>query len=281
MSTAYPTLVHLLGAVFSPKEAQNHAHSLTGPRLRPDDAGMEHIRLSIVLPCYNEEENVRNTVREALAWLNSANISGEVVCVDDGSRDRTGQLLDQLSQEDARVRVIHHQKNGGYGVAIRTGCDAAAGELISFVDSDGQFRIADLGLLLPFIDQYPLVTGRRRHRADPLPRKIFGKVLGLAIFVLYGMWLRDVNCGMKVFRKELWPVIRPVHGVEKLFNTEVFLRMKRAGIAWKTVDVPHYPRMLGNPTGAKLSVIIRMFREMWDLRVKLGTNVAAQSGVTA
>jgi glycosyltransferase involved in cell wall biosynthesis len=231
---------------------------------------MESPALSIVLPCYNEEANVERTVREALTWLDAAGIRGEVIGVNDGSADATGSILATLAQSDGRVRVVTHERNQGYGVAIRSGCDAAQGELISFVDSDGQFHIADLQLLLPFMDEYQLVTGRRRHRADPLPRKVFGKILGLLVFLLFGMWLRDVNCGMKVFRRTLWPTIRPVHGVEKLFNTEVFLRMKLAGIPWKTVDVPHYPRRAGNPTGASPWVIIRMFQEMWNLRMKMG-----------
>jgi hypothetical protein len=80
------------------------------------------------------------------------------------------------------------------------------------------------------------------------------------------MWVRDVNCGMKLFRRDIWKTIRPTRGVEKLFNTEMFLRLKRNKIPWMTVNVPHYPRLLGTPTGGSVRVILRMFKELFDLR---------------
>ncbi len=222
--------------------------------------------LSLILPCFNEEANIERTVRDVSHWFAQTGQKGEIIVVDDGSKDRSREILNQLSKDIPHLRVIHHQKNQGYGLAIRTGCDAATMDVIGFMDSDGQFRVDDLGLLLPFIHDYAFVTGRRRKRADSAIRGIFGKILGAMNYLVLGIWVRDVNCGMKIFRKEIWPTIRPTHGVEKLFNTEMFLRLKKAGIPWKTVDVPHYPRTAGNPTGAKLYVIVRMFRELWELR---------------
>ncbi len=221
---------------------------------------------SLVLPCYNEEATIETTVRDAHRWLLESGRSGEIIVVDDGSRDRSAEILERLTKELKHMRVIHHERNQGYGLAIRTGCDAAAMDIIGFMDSDGQFRANDIDLLLAYIGVYAFVTGRRRRRADSTLRNLFGKVLGAMNVIVLGLWVRDVNCGMKVFRKEIWQIIRPTHGVEKLFNTEMFLRLKRADIPWQTVDVPHYPRRAGNPTGAKLYVIARMFRELWELR---------------
>ena len=97
----------------------------------------------------------------------------------------------------------------------------------------------------------------------------FGKVLGGMNVLIFGLWVRDVNCGMKVMQREIWNTIRPTYGVEKLFNTEMFWRLKLAHIPWKYVDVPHYARMAGSPTGGSIRVIARMFKEMWDLRRKM------------
>lgn len=223
-------------------------------------------RLSLVLPCFNEEENIERSVRETDAWYAQAGMDGEIIVVDDGSKDRSLSILERLQKELPRLKIVRHQKNQGYGLAIRSGIDAATEDVVGFMDSDGQFRPSDLPLLLPHLDEYRFVTGRRRKRADSFVRNMFGKVLGAMNVIVLGLWVRDVNCGMKVFRRELWKTIRPTHGVEKLFNTELFLRLKEAGIPWKTVDVPHYPRLLGNPTGAKLYVIVRMFKELWGLR---------------
>lgn len=224
------------------------------------------MKLSVVLPCYNEEANVRATVEEVLAWAGAQPFPCEIVAVDDGSSDRTPVILGELSAAHPSVRVVRHRENAGYGMAVRSGCDAAAGEWISFMDSDGQFRIADIGLLLPHLEEFAFVAGRRRKRADPLPRVVYGKVLAFFNLFVFGMWIRDVNCGLKVFRSDVWRTIRPEHGVEKLFNAELFLRLKRAGIPWKQVAVPHHPRRGGVPTGASGRALQRMAKEVAALR---------------
>ena len=99
---------------------------------------------------------------------------------------------------------------------------------------------------------------------------MFGKVLGAMNILVLGLWVRDVNCGLKLFRRDIWKDIRPTRGVEKLFNTEMFLRLKQKKIPWHQVNVPHYPRRAGTPTGGSVRVIVRMFKELWDLRTKAG-----------
>jgi len=225
------------------------------------------MRFSLVLPCYNEEGNVEHTVREAAGWFARAHLEGEIIAVDDGSSDRTSEKLEALSRDYPKLlRIVRHEKNRGYGAAVRSGCDAAREEVIGFMDSDGQFRPDDLALLLAHIDAYPFVTGRRRKRADPPIRVIFGKLLGILVWVSFGLWLRDVNCGLKVFRRSIWSSIRPVSGLEKFFNTEMFLNLKNHGIPWCQIDVPHYPRKLGNPTGGTMGMVVRMFKELYALK---------------
>ncbi|MFA6509858.1 MAG: glycosyltransferase family 2 protein, partial [Candidatus Peribacteraceae bacterium] len=222
--------------------------------------------LSVVLPCFNEERNIAATLRDVEQWVVKSGIGTEIVAVDDGSTDGTLSVLQSLQTSLPGLRIVRHEKNQGYGLSVRTGCDAAQGEAIAFMDSDGQFRAEDISRLLPHLDRFAFVTGRRRKRADPFIRRVFGKILGVMNLAVLGLWVRDVNCGMKVFRREIWPQIRPVHGVEKLFNTEMFLNLKRRGIPWYQVEVPHYPRRAGNPTGGSARVILRMFRELWDLK---------------
>lgn len=224
------------------------------------------MQLSVVLPCYNEEANIRTTFEEVLAWAKSVNGGCEIIAVDDGSSDETGKILAEMVQQHPFIKVVTHAHNQGYGRAIRSGCDASSGEWIAFMDSDGQFRIEDLGILLPYLQKFAFVTGRRRHRADPLPRVLYGKVLAFFNLFVFGMWIRDVNCGLKVFRREIWKTIRPEYGIEKLFNTEMFLRLKRAKIAWKQVAVPHHPRRAGVPTGASGRALQRMVKEVVELK---------------
>lgn len=223
------------------------------------------MHLSLVLPCFNEAPNLPEVFAQISKWIVDTHGDVEVIAVNDGSSDNTAMVLQQLQEQYPWLTVVAHDVNKGYGVAVRSGLDAGSHDVLAFMDSDRQFRPEDLSLLLPKLQEVDFVAGRRKKRADPLIRNLFGKILGIIAFVFFGLWVRDINCGMKVFRKKIWKDIRPEYGVEKLFNTELFLRLKKKGIAWKQVDVPHYPRQAGNPTGASLHVIIRMFREIADL----------------
>lgn len=224
--------------------------------------------LSVILPCFNEEQNIAHSVRDVADWMKEDGIEGEIIVVDDGSKDASLQTVEQLLSAIPALRIVKRARNGGYGIAVRAGCDAATTEWIAFMDSDGQFKAKDVRLLLEHADAYAFITGRRARRADGFVRNSFGKILGVMNVLVLGLWVRDVNCGLKLFRRDIWPVIRPTRGVEKLFNTEMFLRLKRNGIPWKTVNVPHYPRRAGTPTGGSGRVIVRMFRELWDLKTK-------------
>lgn len=221
---------------------------------------------SLILPCYNEEENIAQTVADVTDWLRACDIDGEIIVVDDGSTDSSADLLAEMQTKNDLLKVIMHDKNKGYGLAVRSGLDAAAKDVIGFMDSDRQFHAEHLDLLLPGLEQASFVAGRRTKRADTLLRNAFGKGLGVCTWIVFGLWLRDVNCGMKIFRREIWPAIRPEHGVEKLFNTELFLNLRKNNIAWVQMSVPHYPRTAGTPTGASPKVILRMFGEYRDLK---------------
>lgn len=222
-----------------------------------------------MLPCFNEADNVAHTVAACDAWMAERRLNGQIIAVDDGSVDRTGALLETLATRVPRLRVVHHPENRGYGAAVTSGCDAAETEWIAFMDSDGQFHPQDLDALIARSGDAPVVVGRRRKRADSFPRKVNAKLYGLLIWVVLGVWVRDVNCGMKLFRRDVWRAAHPRIATGALFNGEFFFRLRRARIPWIQVSVPHYPRRAGVPTGAKPGVILRMFRELWALRMSV------------
>jgi glycosyltransferase involved in cell wall biosynthesis len=222
--------------------------------------------ISIALPCFNEEQNIGKTIHDTAAWLRTKRVPWEIVAVNDGSKDRTGAILEELRKDIPELKIVTHEQNRGYGAAVRSGCDAAQGDIIGFMDSDGQFDPRDFDLLLPLLAETSFVTGRRRHRADPFLRKMNAKMFGLLSWIVLGIWVRDINCAMKIYSHETWKKIRPTHATGALVNAETFYNAKRAGIAWKVVDVRHAPRKYGTQTGANLHVIARMFRELWELK---------------
>ncbi len=222
--------------------------------------------LSVVLPCFNEELNVDRTVRDTAAWLQTKGDDWQIVCVNDGSKDKTGDMLETLKRDISELVIVTHEANRGYGAAVRSGCDAATGDAIGFMDSDGQFDVKDFDRLLPHLGAYSFVTGRRRKRADPFMRKVNAKLFGILSWMVLGIWVRDINCAMKIFTKDTWNRARPSVSTGALINAEMFYRAKTAGIPWYIVDVPHAPRKFGVQTGANLRVILRMFRELWDVK---------------
>lgn len=224
------------------------------------------MNLTIVLPCFNEEKNIGSVVSDVDKWMRSAKVDGTIIVVDDGSKDGTAAVLLGLQEKIQRLMIVTHERNRGYGAAVRSGCDAAQTEYIGYMDSDGQFKAEDFSLLLSHLKNVDFVTGRRRHRADPLMRKVNAKLFAFLNAVVLGIWVHDINCAMKVYTKEVWRKVRPAHATGALINAEIFYNLKKLGIPWHQVDVRHYPRVHGSQTGANLKVIFRMFRELLRLR---------------
>ena len=224
--------------------------------------------ITIILPCYNEAKNIRNTVEDVISWLSESHIDGEVIVVDDGSVDDSAAIVKEMMRDHPQLKLIQHKKNRGYGSAIISGCDSAANEFIGYMDSDGQFHAKDFDRLLPYLKDYDCVMGWRKRRADPFHRKVNAWLYGMLVRVILGVRVKDINCAMKVYRTPLWKDVRPRYATGALFSGELFYRFKKRGIRWKEVPVPHCPRLHGEQTGAKLSVIAKMFLELFALRLR-------------
>lgn len=225
--------------------------------------------LSLVLPCFNEGATIERTVRAVAAWFQKAGIDGEIIVVDDGSTDESAVIVQALQRSFPFLKVLLHERNQGYGGAVTAGLDVAQGDIIGFMDSDGQFRAEDLGRLLPLLGQADFIVGFRERRADPFFRRFNTALFQMVAWLTLGVTARDVNCGMKLIKRSIWPRIRPAYGTAGLFGAELHYRIMQARIPWKQVPVPHYPRTAGKPTGAKPSVVLRAFRDLWRLKRSL------------
>ena len=239
---------------------------LPPPPLAPASALTSIYSISLVLPCFNEERNIEHTIREAQEWFAHEHIDGEIIVTDDGSTDGSLAVLCRLQQEMPNLKVVHHDANRGYGAAVRSGCDQAQKGWIAFMDSDGQFHAHDLSRLLPLASSADYVTGIRKKRADTFHRRLNSWLYNMLVRVMLSVPVSDVNCGMKIFRRSIWSSIRPMYATGALVNAEMFCALEASRIPWKATVVPHYPRLAGNPTGAKPRVILRMFKELWHLK---------------
>ena len=228
--------------------------------------------LSLFFPAYNEEANLANTVEKAIPILKSAAEKYELLIINDGSKDKTGEVAEKLAKKYSFVRVIHHNPNRGYGAAIKSGLYASKYDWIVFTDSDGQFDFSEVNL---FIEKQretvaDLVIGYYLKRAVPFVRIVGSKLWEVAVFVLFGMKVTDTDCGFKMIKKEVVEKIPKLEAERGPFiSSEFLIKSKQSGFKIKEVGVHHYPRKAGAATGASLKVIFSGLSDLVKLRFKV------------
>jgi glycosyltransferase involved in cell wall biosynthesis len=224
--------------------------------------------VSFVLPAYNEEGNISQAVADILRVANRYCADYEVIVVDDGSSDHTAALVEQMVARDPKVRLIRHGANRGYGEALRTGFAAAGLGFVFFTDADNQFDMDDLALLLPWADHVDVVAGYRVKRQDPFMRRLNAWGWNRLVRVLFYVPVRDIDCAFKLFRRSALDDL-DIESVGALINTEIMVKLGRTGKTVVEVGVRHRPRTAGVARGAKPSVILRAFVEVWRMYGRL------------
>lgn len=221
------------------------------------------ISLSVVVMAYNEQPAIEAQVRATLAFLDRFVGQGEVVAVDDGSTDGTGQVLDALAREDPRVRVVHHPRNLGMGVAIRSGYRAASLDFVTQLPGDGQVHPETLERFLPFLPGHDLVLSTYARRGDGLVRFAVTRAYWTMAWLILGN--RCEFTGTMVFRRALLDRIR-IASSTFLVNVEVPLKLLRLGVKPARVTIEASARAHGRSKVLSARGILRVVREMLALR---------------
>ncbi len=222
--------------------------------------------LSLFFPAYNEEGNIKNTVEKAIPVLKNVASKYELLIVDDGSKDKTGEIADKLAEEYSFIRVVHHHPNQGYGAALKSGFYNSKQEWIVFTDSDGQFDFSEVTRLIEKSGEADIVAGYRINRQDPLMRKIFGFGWTFLSRLLLDVGVRDVDCAFKLVKKKVIDTIPKLQSTRGgMISPELLGRAKKAGFKIVEVGVHHYPRKEGKQTGANLKVIFKSFMDLGKL----------------
>lgn len=216
------------------------------------------LRLSVVVPIYNERDNLHPLTAQTLKALSGQVPSFEIIYVDDGSTDGSGPLLDQLARDHAEVRVFHFDRNYGQTSAFDAGFRQAAGELIATLDGDLQFDPADILTLLPLTERYDLVCGWRRDRHDTLVKRLSSRLANFIRITVTRDGVHDTGCSLKVFRKTVVERIPLFEGMHRFFPA--LARMH--GFTLTEVPVRHYPRAHGQ---SKYGIGNRLFKSLYDL----------------
>ncbi len=234
--------------------------------------------LSVIFPAFNEEANIRAVVEDACRIIPKFAPVFEIIVVDDGSEDRTGEICDDLALEFSDVRVVHHATNRGYGAALKSGIEQARYDVIFFTDSDGQFDLREVATLLEQTDAYDIVAGYRARRHDPPHRLLFAWGWNILVRSVLRTKIRDIDCAFKAFKRHVFDSVQ-IHSAGAMVNAEIFAQASAFGMTVKELPVSHFPRRHGQPTGDNVAVISKAFRELTGMRRSLRTITPDQLGL--
>lgn len=222
------------------------------------------ISISIFFPCYNEEKNIRRIAKQAISVLETLTSEYEIIFVNDGSSDSTGQIADDIACQNTKVKVVHHRNNLGYGAALQSGFKAATKELVFYTDGDGQFDIREMPSLIPLMAEYDIVSCFRINRMDSFVRRINAWCWTKLVCMLFNMKIRDIDCAFKLYKREIFNNIT-LSSTGALIDAEILARATRKGYRITQRGVHHFPRITGTQTGANPRVILRAFKELFIL----------------
>ena len=221
-----------------------------------------------MLPAYNEETALPGTVGNLRAVLANLGRPFEIIIVDDGSADRTGELADRLARDDPAVRVVHHQGNRGYGTAVKSGFAAARLDWVFLMDSDGQFTPSELPGFVEASRHADFVVGYRAERADPVHRRLFATAWATLMRLLLGVGVRDVDCAFKLMRRSYLAAM-PLEAGGAFLSAEMLAKARRMGARFAERPVTHLPRRAGKQTGGSVRVLLRAFYELGRLWLRV------------
>lgn len=228
--------------------------------------------LSVFFPSYNEEKRIKETVTKAKKVLGKIAGTWEILIINDGSKDKTGEIATELSKKDRRIKVITHNPNRGYGAAFKSGLYSAKYSWIAFTDADGQF---DFSEITNFIEKQKetnadLVIGYYKKRQVSKTKIITSKMWELVVFLFFGLHVKDIDCGFKLIGKHVVDAVPKLESERGAFiSSEFLINAKKKGFSIVEIPVTHYPRTAGVGTGRNLDVIIKSFVDLFKLWKKL------------
>jgi glycosyltransferase involved in cell wall biosynthesis len=219
------------------------------------------MRLSVVVPCFNEEGNIAHVVAQAAEVGRRLASELEIIVVDDGSTDETAQVLARLQETVPELEVVAHSQNRGYGVAVRSGLDRAGMDYVFLTDGDGQFDLEELPAAAQLLSDHDVVAGYRAHRQDGWWRRLWGRSWTALVNRVFGLGVRDANCAFKLVPQSLL-VSSDLRSEGALISAELLFEAQRLELRVAECAVSHYPRRTGHQSGASLRVIATAFAEI-------------------
>jgi len=226
--------------------------------------------LSVFFPAYNDAPSLPGLIARTFAVLREHVEDYEVIVINDGSRDDTGAVLEELAREHAPyMRVITHAENRGYGGALRSGFAAAQKDFVFYTDGDGQYDVGELPKLIALVrPPTGLVNGYKLERQDPQHRIWIGSTYNFCARLLFRIHIRDIDCDYRLIRRTQLEKIH-LSSASGTICVELVRKLEISGCAVAEVGVHHYPRLHGHSQFFRIRSLANTFRELLGLWVRL------------
>ncbi|MDO8488375.1 MAG: glycosyltransferase [bacterium] len=233
------------------------------------------VSLSVVIPAYNEEANLRRCIDDIVGFLRKKDWDWEVILVNDGSWDRTGEIAKQLGKRIRRLKVVENKPNKGYGGSLKTGFALAIYDLVCFIPADNQYEFREVTKLMSKMEETgaDIVSGIRQGGGrDPLHRLLIRWTWNKLVYALFGHLATDIDCGFKLFKRQILEQINlPSDGA--MIDTQLFASARAKGMKIAEIPVTHLPRREGSSTGGNPAVMLKALKELlaywWQLTGEL------------
>ena len=201
--------------------------------------------LTVFFPAYNDSGTIASLVITALQTARTLTPDFEVIVIDDGSADATGQIADELARTYPEVKVVHHERNRGYGGALQSGFKAATHDLVFYTDGDAQYDPSEMTRLWNALDDgVDLVNGYKISRSDPVHRIVIGRVYHHTVKLLFGLNVSDVDCDFRLLRRSIFDHVS-LEKTSGVICLEMMKKIHDAGFRIAEVPVHHYHRAHG------------------------------------
>lgn len=214
-------------------------------------------QLTIVVPVFNEEDNLGRVEKELTEYMKIAKIPVYILFVNDGSKDRSQEIIENICSKNSAFQFIGFNKNCGLSAAIKAGFDHVTTGLVGYIDSDLQTAPSDFDLLLEYIDEYDLVTGVRANRKDSIVKNMSSKIANGIRRTFTHDGMDDTGCPLKIIKTEYAKRIPMFKGLHRFLPAMILLQNGKI----KQVPVQHFPRMAGE---AKFGLWNRLLGPLMD-----------------
>jgi glycosyltransferase involved in cell wall biosynthesis len=255
------------------------ARPATPAPARPSGLTRSTRSITVIFPAYNEEQNIRSAIARAVDAMRPRFHAFELLIIDDGSTDRTGEIAEDLAKEHPEITVIHNRKNLGLGETLYRGFQCARGELVIQNAMDYPLDLCDLDKMIPLLEEADVIVAVRKGYAGYTPyRKLASRVNRFILRQLFNPKLRDYNY-TQLFKREVLGAARPNSRSTVFMVPEIIIRAYELGFKFVELDIGYQPRVFGKATSGKPKVILRSLRDMFKFWIEHGLHIGEAPAV--